>query len=78
MNPEIINQRLAILPFRPFDITTTDGRRFRIPSPRACIASRDTVYLTEVVGTEEPSGPVRILDADHIVSIDPVSETAAA
>ena len=62
-----IRERLHKVPFKPFEMRLTDGRRIRIVHP-------DFVALggSVVVVTDETDG-VQEVDALHVVSLDPLS-----
>ena len=64
-----IRERLHKVPFKPFEMRLSDGRRVPIVHP-------DFVALggSVVVITDEEDG-VREVDALHVVSLEPISKT---
>ncbi len=68
LNMKTIRERLHKVPFKPFELRLTDGRRISIEHP-------DFVALggSVVVVTDETDG-VREVDALHVVSLDPLSK----
>jgi hypothetical protein len=68
LNMKTIRERLHKLPFKPFELRLSDGRRIPIQHP-------DFVALggSVVVITDETDG-VREVDALHVVSLDPLSK----
>jgi hypothetical protein len=64
-----IRERLHKVPFKPFEMRLTDGRRVPIVHP-------DFVALggSVVVITDETDG-VQEVDALHVVSLDPLSKS---
>jgi hypothetical protein len=63
VNPDQIRKRMAD-GFRPFVLRLSDGRKFRVPHPEFILIGRDIVVVLE------KDGLARIIDADHIVSIE--------
>lgn len=57
-------------PFRPFDVKTTDGDTFRLNHPDFAMISPDE---TEVIFYDKDHH-FRMVDMDHIVSLEPVRD----
>ena len=68
LNMKTIRERLHKVPFKPFEMRLTDGRRVPVLHP-------DFVALggSVVVITDETDG-VREVDALHVVSLEPFSK----
>ena len=57
-------------PFKPFDVKTTDGDTFRLIHPDFAMISP----LESEVIFYDKDGHFRVVDMDHIVSLEPVKE----
>ena len=69
LNMRTIRERLHKVPFKPFEMRLTDGRRVPVVHP-------DFVALggSVVVVMDEEDG-VQEVDALHVVSLDPISKS---
>ena len=70
MTVAALRRLLNAQPFRPFDVKTTDGDTFRLNHPDFAMISPDE---TEVLCYDKDNN-FRMVDMNHIVSLEPVRE----
>ena len=70
MRTTALRNVLNAQPFVPFDVKTTDGDTFRVKHPDFAMISPDE---TEVIFYDKDNN-FRVVDMDHIVSLEPVKE----
>ena len=66
MSPKLLQQNLAAAESKPFKISLPDGREFCGPHTDYCMVANDG----EQVILLEPGNVLRIVDKEHITSIE--------
>lgn len=79
MSPESIREMLSRKPFIPFRMQLSDGRHFTITRPELVFIGGGTTIIGIVrdVNNEFFDEPVIVANR-HIVSLEPIVETASA